>query len=63
MNENDCEVLKAMNPFPCFEGLHIYNGSVFLDSMLENKCLTNGAVHHFCKKNLVLKHTAFSEKL
>lgn len=63
MNEGDTEFLKAMNPFPCFEDLHVYNGIDFLDSMLENKCLTIGAVHHFCKKNLVLKHTAFSEKI
>lgn len=40
---------------------HIYSGIDFLDGMIEAKSFTVGAVHHFCKRELVLKYASFSE--
>ena len=62
MKEGSQKLTSGTNSFSCFEHLRIYNGLQFLDFMLENKCLTVGAVHHFCKRELVLKYTSFSEK-
>ena len=61
MTESADKLVSGISAWRNFPATRMYSGLQFLDAMLDEKCLTVGACHHFVKRNLVLRHASFSE--